>query len=264
VQLEEKIRFSLGTLQPMAQYTLRHLASVIGVRSPEVGEHIGTGFRCILSGRRAIVTAAHVVERGLKGYPDFAVSAGYGVPPFLVKGTIQLDGPSDVAVYFVPDDYPDQREDLSFWPEARIERASERLSTDYLFVHGFPGVRCYPSALLSGIVYRSLPYGAMQRIEDLPDDLAPFQFALNFDPRNIRVDPQETPDLLPDPRGLSGSPVFRIGASGRSIKDWSPEWSQLVGLVTQWRQDSEILVATDATKILELAERDPVHASKTV
>ena len=92
----------------------------------------------------------------------------------------------------------------------------------------------------------------MQRIENLPEKLEPFPFALNFDPKQIQAEPG-CPQDLPDPHGLSGSPVFRIGASGRSAKDWAPEWAELVGVVTQWRQDHELLVGTKASELLKLA-----------
>ena len=51
--------------------------------------------------------------------------------------------------------------------------------------------------------------------------------------------------------GLSGSPVWRIGGSGESIRDWSPTRSRLVGIVTDWNREERILIATSAEKILE-------------
>lgn len=54
--------------------------------------------------------------------------------------------------------------------------------------------------------------------------------------------------------GLSGSPVFRIGASGRKMGEWSPELSRLVGVVTKWDIDQKILIATSSAKLLEDVE----------
>src|SRR5207244_6263106 len=58
----------------------------------------------------------------------------------------------------------------------------------------------------------------------------------------------ERVDSLNDPHGMSGCPVWRIGASGRLAKDWTPELCSLIGIVTEWRTDSEVLVATSASK----------------
>jgi hypothetical protein len=254
VQLEAKIQFALSTVPRMAQYTLPYVASVIGVLDSQRGELVGSALRCTLGGRRAIVTALHVIEqaRGNR-YESVALSAGYGVPPFQVQGKLFFDRAADLAIYFLPEDNPQQRR-LAFWPENRIDGNGERLATDYLFVHGFPGERSYPSQLLAGVVSRSLPYGVMQRVEDLPGDLQPFQFAMDFDPLGIRVEPGQLSDRLPDPHGLSGCPVWRIGASGRSARDWTPDWSLLVGIVTEWRTDAEILVATRFARVLDLAQ----------
>jgi hypothetical protein len=64
------------------------------------------------------------------------------------------------------------------------------------------------------------------------------------------------------PRGLSGSPVWRIGASGRKVANWSPAWAQLVGIVTGWNEQKRVLVATRASKLLELAARDSGTATR--
>jgi hypothetical protein len=253
--LEEKIRFLLGTLGPVAEHTFPYLTSIIGVRDKAAGVHIGSGFRCLLSGRRVIVTAAHVIEEA-RSYPHFAVSAGDGFAPFLVHGHLRIDPRTDLALLFVPEEFPADRPDVAFWPEERIDPSGGRLATDYLFVHGFPGVRSFASPMIAGIANKSLPYGAMQRIDDLPVGLEPWQFALNFDPRNIEAGPGGTPDFLPDPHGLSGSPVFRIGLSGGSAKDWSPELTRFVGVVTQWMQDAELILAVGASELVALARRE--------
>jgi len=116
--------------------------------------------------------------------------------------------------------------------------------------------------------YEFLPEGLLQ----------PHQFALNFwvDPDHF-IDPGSRPSVIKDwselfepaeeeqilvpgqrPRGaygLSGSPVWRLGASGRSARDWRPESSQLVGIITGWNASAKILIATSASKILEVSRR---------
>ena len=49
--------------------------------------------------------------------------------------------------------------------------------------------------------------------------------------------------------GLSGSPVWRIGVSGQSSGEWKPSDSLLVGILTQWRPDEKVLIATSTAKL---------------
>lgn len=246
--LEKKIEFVRQALPPMARHTLPFLTSVIGITTPQTGKHVGSGLRCILQGRRAILTAGHVIKRANEDFNGFAVSAGYGVPPYQVHGPIHVDPVADLAAYFLPDDYPDFAESVAFWPRGRMEAGCEKLATDYLFLHGFPGARSYSSLSLNGVVSRSLPYGAMQRLEDLPNDLESFQFAIEYDPQGMASD-RGLPQESVDPRGLSGSPIWRLGASGRTARDWAPDDSLLVGFVTRWNQDAKVLIATSTAVI---------------
>src|SRR5205807_5862745 len=102
------------------------------------------------NGRRAILTALHVFEEAQKESLGLALSTGYGEPPYVVHGPVYIDPIGDLAVYFLPDDYPCP--DDRFWPSARIDHSLDKLATDYLFLHGFPGNTSYPSRLLGGVV----------------------------------------------------------------------------------------------------------------
>ena len=244
LSLQEKEVFVRGALSAMAQHTFGLICTVISIADPRMGRLCGSALRCKLNGRRAILTALHVIEEAKK--EGLAISTGYGEPPYIVHGAVNIDPIADLAVYFLPDDYPcpDER----FWPSARIDRSLDKLATDYLFLHGFPGKTSYPSRLLSGVISKSLPYGAMQRLEDLPPNLQPFQFAIEYDPIGMVNETGAAQDLV-DPQGLSGSPVWRIGVSGRSSHEWKPSDSLLVGILTQWRPDEKVLIATSTEKL---------------
>ncbi len=239
LSLQEKEAFILGTLPAMAGYTFDFLCSVIGISNPKMGRHCGTAFRCMRNGRRAIITALHVIEEARKEPNGLAISTGYGERPYLVAGRVNIDPAGDLAVYDLPDDYPDK----PFWQSARIDASLDKLDTDYLFLHGFPGRESYSSSLLEGVVSKSLPYGAMRRLENLPPGLESFQFAIEYDPVGM-VSAAGAAQGLIEPYGLSGCPVWRIGASGRSSRDWKPEDSLLVGILTQWRPDEKVLIVT--------------------
>jgi hypothetical protein len=249
----DKKQFILSSIPRMAHYTFPYLTSVFGIVDQNRGKHLGSGVRCNLDGRRAVVTALHVIQQAEKEPVGSAISSGYGAPPFPITGQIHCDHADDLAVYYLPDEYP-SRHDVSFWPQNRIELSNSRLATDYLFVHGFPAARSRFFELFKGIASKSLPYGAMQRLEKLPPDLNESQFALDYDPENMHANGDgASPDSFVDPHGLSGSPVWRIGASGKSAEHWTPDFSLLVGIITQWRPDEKILVASAISRIAQLA-----------
>ena len=183
LSLKEKESFIRGRLCAMAQHTFGYISSVIGVSDQNMGRHYGSALRCKLNGRWAILTAFHVIEEVQQEQLGLAISTGYGKQPYVIQGALNVDKIADLAVYFLPNDYPGDAE--SFWLSSRIDRALDRLSTDYLFVHGFPGKSSYSSRLLEGVVIQSLPYGAMQCLENLPRDLQPFQFAVEYDPNGM-------------------------------------------------------------------------------
>lgn len=249
-----KEQFILSTIRPMAEYTFPYLTSVIGVNDPNSGEQVGSGLRAVLNGRRVIITARHVIEDAMRYPHQFALSAGFGHRPYLVQGKIDSDPVGDLAIYNLPEDFPSDTPEIRFWPEERVQRSSERIATDFLFVHGFPGRRSRFFRFMNGLASRSLPYGAMQRLEPLTAALQPHEFAMEFDPTTVRGLDSES-DATIDPRGLSGSPVWRIGISGRAREEWSPALSVVVGFLTQWRQEDRVLIATSAERLSEMVNR---------
>ncbi len=239
-------QFLNHAVQEMAQYTFPYITSIVGVLNEEEGEHLGSGLRCLREGRRAFVTAPHVILKAMsEQYPCFAVSTGYGLPPFQISGTLDVDLAGDLAICFLPSDYP-EHDGIQYWPENRIETENTSLATDYLFAHGFPGEQSRFLRLFQGLVNKSFPYGAMQRLEE-SDNLSAFQFALDYQPSSIQN--QAGNQVFINPHGMSGSPVWRIGISGRSLAGWSVEDSLLVGFLTHWREDTQLLIATEAARL---------------
>ncbi|HUY33716.1 MAG TPA: hypothetical protein VMV69_13280 [Pirellulales bacterium] len=244
--LKEKEAFIRSALSSMATHTFGFICSVIGVSDRTTGRHCGSALRCRLDGRRAILTALRVIEEAKKEPRGIAISTGYGEPPFVVHGPVNIDSLADLAVYFLPDEY--RCSDSAFWSSKRIEHSPDKLATDYLFLHGFPGKTSDSSQLLRGVVNKSLPYGAMQRLENLPPNLQSFQFGVEYDPVGMVNETGAAQDLV-DPHGLSGSPVWRIGISGRSSREWRPDDSLLVGILTQWSPSNKVLIATSTEKL---------------
>ena len=244
----DREQFILSTIRPMGEFTFPFLTSVVGIKDSQSGEHVGSGVRCVIHGRKALVTALHVIEEAMNYPGKFAISRGYGATPYQVDGVIQYDRAGDLAVYYLPDGFTDAASEARFWPEDRVDKSLDRLATDFLFVHGFPAARSRFVRAFQGVVSKSLPYGAMERIADLPTDLQPYQFAVDFDPSSMKLD-TGAGDPFIDPHGLSGGGVWRIGLSGGTAAGWKPQLSWLVGIVTQWRPDQKILIASKAERL---------------
>ena len=286
----EKREFAFSTIKPMAAYTLPFLTQVIGVTDQESGEYRGTGVYLEIGGRQAVVTAAPVLRQAAATgrYCSLTFSRGSSEPPAIVAGVIRYFDEIDIAVYLPSREFPIGR-DKAFWPEGRIERNGARSSTDYLFTQGFPCRFARLSARHGGLVSETLSSGAMMRLEgidpksgasdrsdSLPQGLLkPHQFAFDFPPEadffeaadgpTSRGDFQDWGGLFLPGRDqsspeqgskgvheMSGSPVWRIGASDRPIRHWSPSASQLVGIVTGWNPDHRVLIATHADQLFDL------------
>jgi hypothetical protein len=252
MNVDEKAKFAMSTITPMAHATFPVVCSVVDATS-DVPRLVGSGVRLRVASARVLLTAAHVVDKARDNDGAIVVSATRGEPPRRIAApTIHRDDVHDIAAIVLPDDYPEAG--VGFWNVERSDDDREHLSTDFLFVHGFPGALSGFSALLDGLFNKSLSYGVMERDEDLRGDLTEDQFALDFDPHNFR-DTDGKPIEWLDPHGLSGSAVWRVGARGRAANDWRPDLSLLVGVVTTWRPDDKMLVGVRWSAVQSLLVR---------
>jgi hypothetical protein len=247
----DAIEFVKRTVSPMATFTFPFLSSIAAILSSDEGEYFGTAFRCVLGGRRVLVTAKHVFDQAALAALGAGWTSERGRPPTpLPKLPSLVDAATDLAGFVL--DRPPEGQDIDWWPEDRIDKSAEARGHDYLFVHGFPGVRS--RFLFGGLHRRSLPYGVMERDDDLPDDLRPHEFAMDYDPSNMLLTSGMTAEFV-DPSGLSGSPVFRIGAYGEDASKWRPDNARLVGVVARWNHSKRVLLATGTDELLALAHR---------
>ena len=243
---DEKLDFVFNALRSMAPHTFPFIGSVLKVESPEMGLHVGSALRLRLGSRRLLLSARHVFQEAGE---RMAASAERGGAPIELPGKPCFeDEAMDIRADELPATYPEL--DGGFWRENAVDTTDQMLATDYLFLHGFPAAKSKSSALIGGVVSQSLPYGAMLRDDNLPSDMKAFQFAMDFDPANFRAPDGASGDWV-DPRGLSGSPVWRIGAGGGAAAEWEPAKSKLVGIVTQWKPDEKLIVATKISAFWE-------------
>lgn len=100
----------------------------------------------------------------------------------------------------------------------------------------------------------------MQRLENLPADMQPYQFAIEYDPDGMVNETGAAQEIVA-PQGLSGGPVWRLGVSGRSSKEWQPSDSLLVGVLTQWRPDEKVLIASSTKRLPpRLVNHQPINS----
>jgi hypothetical protein len=261
------VDFIKEAVNRMESYTLRFLTPIIAVEGPRSGRHVGSGFYCMASGRPSLATAWHVIEEA-RSHPSGTV--GISMPrdhegrrePIPVGFNVVVSPEVlkwDVGVFPLPDDFP-MIDPECLWPEDRIVEDPEELDRDYLFFNGYPKLRSSNRSAIPGggpISYRPLGYGTMRRLAEdeggLPSDLGDFEFAMNFG-----IDPEWEPEPADralferedGPSGFSGSPVWRLGLSGRSRAEWEPErHARLAGVVTKHVLERRLVCATHAREL---------------
>jgi len=231
--------FARSCIEPMARHTFPFIASVVGLESENEGQLLGSAIRCTLGGKLCLVTASHVAESAVAAKLGPGYVAGSGQPPVPLTAPSLLTHAAGLAVFDVRGD------NEPFWPEDRVDPNPQARGQDLLFVHGFPRSR---SRFEVGRLHnQSLPYGVMERHDDLPADKLPEEFVVDFDPDWFRF-PQGGAAEVVDPRGLSGSPVWRVGAS----EPWSASRSLLVGIVARYNPDKQVLLAVEVAALLDL------------
>lgn len=171
----------------------------------------------------------------------------------------------DISVDFLPESIPGLR-DQPFWPEYRISREDEPHPRDCLFLHGYPALRSVNRTLYYGsdhMNFHTLPYAGVRRPEDaIIDGLKPFEFAFQFDYEDaFGVETGDRQLFERDDtgasgaRGLSGSPVWRMGINKVRWSEWDPgRHAELVGVVTMHVPSAKLLIATHAHQLIALAQ----------
>ncbi len=251
----EKIGFLGRATQRMAEHTFPYIASVLRAEDDDTGTFCGSAWRLVSMGKRAIVTAAHVLDEAASSSGIVAVSAERGAPPYPAPCDEWKRSPTDdLAVWFVPDAYAQgaPSEHVSFWSGDAIDATGSRIGTDLLFVHGFPQVRSHFSPALKGALNTSFPYGAMEREEPMERvHMGPHEFALHFEVEGLLASAGSGADFTM-PHGLSGSAVWRLDVGGRRSSAWAPTDAKLVGMALRWVQDEQALTVLHARRVLAL------------
>ncbi len=235
----EKIALVTRVTLELAKFTHPFLSRVIGgVAAPQGGRAIGSGVRVVAGGKHFLLTAASVVDAARSEQP---VAFG-GRDDGSASVTESLDAVrvlsgTDVAAVPLADD------DGLFWPLGGTTEEEWALSEDFLFLHGYPLDPSTPRIGPGDLSTTSFPFGSMRREDNLPDGMEPFQIAIDFDLANLRSSNGRTLEWM-NPRQLFGAPLWRAGLARADAETWEPARAHLVGIITQWRPDERLLIAS--------------------
>ena len=250
---QEKLAEFYRIIDAMAVFTEPALCSIIGTPDTEFGELVGTGTFVRFGDRVYILTARHVAEQAAKEYAGCAHSVGPAnrPVPILRPFVLAADRKLDIAVLPVP------AEDIAATPVrpfgSAVLAASSADLNDYLFVLGYTGEKSRFSAISQGIVSTVHPYGTVLGTSTLPEYDPAIHFAIEY-PGHGQQDSTGREVALPDPHGMSGTAVWRVGRA-RGGPDWSPQRAEIVGVVHRWDPDCSSLVATRIEPVRSFLER---------
>jgi len=254
-------------LHQLKEYTGKRIARIAGCVGDDAGEVIGSGTLIEVKGQPYLLTAEHVwtqqYETDAKGdrlYNGLSY-CGYAEGPFyrITNRMLSYPHPRDIAVAQVfQEDAVRGAQEPTKWHD--MPKFTPKLEGEILFVHGYPGKYSQYFRLCGGIVSRDFPWIATEE----PCNCGWFDRATHVaigypvrgtDARGPEVD-------LPDPKGLSGSGLWRtnIVAKGSS---WKPEDVQLVGVIIEWDPESKTLIATKIEHVrtlvlLAIQQADPL------
>lgn len=247
-QFEAKVR----QLEDRVQ---KYVCPIYGVRGRD-GQPIGSGFLLKLSDKMLLLTAAHV----LHARHDFTLEmpGQTRIVPF--GGAAYWTGPHR------PSAKPDFEHDIAFMVldlEKMLEPPSipplrprdldvgdlPRSQTAYGFV-GFPGSE---NQALPGYQFQqsTFYYGGQ------PSPLTKYKL-LGIDPRSHfvmafqrdrMIDREGNLTSVPEPRGMSGGPVFRLGTFPQ-IDGWRAH-PRVIALTIEWWEKFEVLVGVRVALITE-------------
>jgi hypothetical protein len=250
---EETLRLRVSAMQ-FEREVQRFLCPIYGVNGA-IGKSIGSGFLLQLSSATLLVTAAHVLHE-MHSCVLHTIGATRVVP---IEGKPYSTGPP------LPKQRPDFGPDIGFVvlnESAMQERPSvARLcphdldpndvpseGTAYGFV-GIPGSENKASNQVfdgTSYFYGGLP--APDEIYRLLGYERTTHFAMRFE-RDALIDESSQVVQVPDPHGMSGGPVFRLGrfdeiASGEARP-------KVIGVMIEWWESREVLVAIRASAVVD-------------
>jgi hypothetical protein len=222
------------------------------VRNDEDGPtHVGSGGYVDFSGRKLVLTNAHVVSDGhgrlthkfhdCEEYQQFT-------QPFCCA-----PAPHDLAAALVNQEGMSTTCSMMTFPERRMAARHGPVPRELLFLMGFPDSGAYYSPSFSVIQTRAVPYLTQEfepeteqrDIEHEAYDPA-FHFAMGWEPELAEAVDKKNSAMPINAHGFSGSLVLntRYVEYTTAQKTWNANVAQLTGVVWGWPQQDRVLLAT--------------------
>jgi len=265
--MDEKLTITRAQLAQLKEYSGQCIARIVGCTSGDAGEVIGTGTFIDVRNTIYLLTAQHVSAQrfatnahGDRLYDGLAHDGGPDDEMFRIRNpTLGYGFPRDIAIARL------HSEDLGAptlipmqWD--RIPKFAGNLEKDIFFVHGYPGRKSRFVRAWGGIASESFPWVATEEPCNCSWFDPKIHIAIGYpvqgqDERGHLID-------LPHPEGLSGSALWKTNIASKG-SNWEPEDSKIVGIIIQWDQDSQTLIATRIeyvqTLVLHVIQRESAY-----
>jgi hypothetical protein len=231
-----------SVVRSMKSHSAQFITPISFNHGNDAGSANGTGWYIRLFGATYLVSAQHVM-RELAGWSLAHFPCETSEGNRFTNPTQALSWPEDLAV---------SRIDKGIWSSASkkalpVSRLSDppafsETSGELLFVQGFPGTSSYFSTLGNTLISGSLPY--LTQRSPLPARYTEgLHFALHY-PEGELHDENGAVASLPDPRGMSGSPVWRLNLDWSRPDQWTPEAATVCGVLIDWDDKAFAIAAT--------------------
>jgi hypothetical protein len=245
----EKARLMMATFDEMSRFTEPFITAIYDVIDEKSGQLMGSGTFIDLRGSPYILTAGHVAYEALT-HRGLAHSTKNGSPPGFISNPLKLAGPPyDIGIVRLDQEslVGTQRACVS---SNFLAETSAGVESDLLFVHGFPGKRSRPIALLQSVFATTLPYGTATGSSQYPWFDPALHIALDYSPAGMLDGKMDQPDFV-EPFGLSGTALWKTNRAGTTSDEWTPHLARIVGVLFAWDQKTNSLIAVRIEVIRE-------------
>lgn len=204
--------------------------------SSEAPRLIGTGWFLEDNAHGRIVTARHVVTEA-RDAARIGFSRDNGAVCVRPAGDWVLAAQTDDLAFATLWTGALNNHPKSILSQARLAQSSAGIENDVLFVHGFPGRRSF--AMASGVMLKSHGLATAIFPHPVESDFSP-RFLIAYSTDGVHKS-DGSPGDCPEPRGMSGSPVWRANWTG-NLSTWNPSMATVVGVAVEWSQEYPVLL----------------------
>jgi hypothetical protein len=248
---EQFEKLSGNVCDQMREFAFPFVPSISCETDTNVADHHGSGLYIRLRNETYILTNEHVA-RVIQGRPLAHQLLDGEYSTRIMHAVQAAKAPYDLALTKVDASvWNDPRNKRKALDVSKLARHHDPAEQDFLFMLGYSGQKSFFSPSLESLMTNGTPY-LTQESKDCPDNLGDMYFAIPYLSELAKSLTGKSANL-PDARGFSGSPVWDTRFRQHDLQGikWSPEESQVTGVIFLWRQDTRQLIAVKAEYIVE-------------